>query len=400
MPPSANTNDAGIEKRLAIVQDIFRETFSSNPKAIQPLAYEEDFPFPYNNFVYLVSRETTGSSGTKRSELPGTQSIPEDQHDFIVRLPNPLSGYNDTVRVENEGASLQLAREALSPGLPGLVPCVYGWSSAKDGQQGWILQEYKKGHGLLDNFDSMDNEKQAIILGHMADILKVLQNFGLPSSVTKYGGLTFDSNGDIVSAPMSIQQGGPYESYHDLVLGTIRSKLQKADQDPIVDGWKGHGIRNRIDHFLESRFDTIMSSVTQTKKTLVHADFCTVADEFFRSLGHGIGRFPDPRDGPETLPLHDAMLHGFPDPLPQPSDDIRWSAARTWDDALQTRDMWRPRNIPGMTELSELFWLSSQILPFKLVNEVVVGNSSEDQLLARKKEGEVLLDHFLRKHGC
>ncbi|PNS20973.1 Acyl-CoA dehydrogenase family member 10 [Sphaceloma murrayae] len=425
MSSTVNTNDAGIAERLSLVRSVFRKFFASDPKTIQPLAYEEGFPFPYNNFVYLVTREASHGLAPIPSELPGTQPIPGDHHEFVIRLPNPLSGYNDEVRVENEIASLQLARNALEPELPNLVPHVFGWASAKDGQQGWIMQEFKQGKALLEDFEGMDDEKRAAILGQMADILMALQKYRLPKSIREYGGIAFNTAGDIVSAPMSIHQAGPFRSYNDLVLATIRTKLLKADSEARLQGWHGQGIRARLHDFLEERFGFAMSLVTTLDKTLVHGDFSadnllydpatlrltavldfdfahigTVADEFFRSLAHGIGRFPDKRDGEETLPLHLAMLHGFPDPLPVPTDDIQWTAAKAWNDALETRDMWRPSNIPGIAQLSELFWLSSQLLPFKLVNEVVISNSSEEQLQARKHDGEVLLNDFLSEHGC
>jgi len=53
---------------------------------------------------------------------------------FIFRLPNPVSGYKDKVRVENEVAPLSLAREALQPKLAHLVPRVFGWASVKEGK--------------------------------------------------------------------------------------------------------------------------------------------------------------------------------------------------------------------------------------------------------------------------
>lgn len=126
----------------------------------------------------------------------------------------------------------------------------------------------------------------------------------------------------------------------------------------------------------------------------------SVGDEFFRSLGHTIGRFSSARDGdPELLRLQKAMLNGFPDPLPANSENVDWIAAEIWDSALRKRDMKRPGNIPRMEALAEIFWLSSQILPFKLCNEVVVSNSSEEKLVQRKLEGEVRLSEVLSDYG-
>ena len=130
------------------------------------------------------------------------------------------------------------------------------------------------------------------------------------------------------------------------------------------------------------------------------AHVATVADEFFRSLGHGIGRFPYARESEEDLrALHVAMLEGFPTVLPPRSEAVDWTSAKAWEDALRERDLERPSTIPNIVQLADLFRLSSEILPFKLCNPVVVSNSSHEQLRKRKKEGETRLFQFLGERG-
>lgn len=58
-----------------------------------------------------------------------------------------------------------------------------------------------------------------------------------------------------------------------------------------------------------------------------------------------------------------------------------------------------PCTIENIADLPDLFWLSGQILPFRLCNEVVVSNSSQEYLAATKKKGEGLLINFLDKYG-
>lgn len=141
---------------------------------------------------------------------------------------------------------------------------------------------------------------------------------------------------------------------------------------------------------------------TKRLTALLDFDFshiATYADEFFRSLGAGIGQFPSQRESGESFALRTAMLTGFPDPLPPSTDEVQWPSAKAWDDALRERGAQRPGTIEDIAALSDLFWLSGQILPFKLCNEVVVGNSSQEQLAARKSSGEGLLINFLNDHG-
>lgn len=135
---------------------------------------------------------------------------------------------------------------------------------------------------------------------------------------------------------------------------------------------------------------------------LLDFDFCHIAsfaDEFFRSLCAYIGQFPSQRESGEPLALRKAMLTGFPDPLPPSNNEVDWPSAKAWDDALCEQNAKRPSRIEGIAALSDLFWLSGQILPFRLCNETVVRNSSPEQLAARRKKGEELLIGFLDDYG-
>lgn len=141
---------------------------------------------------------------------------------------------------------------------------------------------------------------------------------------------------------------------------------------------------------------------TKRLTALLDFDFAHIAsfaDEFFRSLGADIGQFPSPRESGEVLALREAMLAGFPDPSPSSNDEVQWRSAKAWDDALREKGAQRPSTIENIAALSDLFWLSGQILPFRLCNEVLVRNSTQEQLAARKKTGEELLLDFLKDYG-
>ena len=243
------------------------------PGKITPIAYEQNFPFPYNNFVYAVDVNLEDPDAQHRAQRqPGTNEIPRGLDKFIIRLPNPISGYNDKTRVENEVASLSIAHDALQAKFPGFIPRVFGWRSARDGQ-GWILQEYMAGSPLLDDFGQMSDVDKACILRQMADVLSSLQLIELPPSVRDYGGLGFGSSGEYVSAPLSIMDAGPFPTYGELVKATVQSKLNKADTDPQVDGWRANGVRTRLEKFLVEGLHVAMKSMGSFPKALVHADF-------------------------------------------------------------------------------------------------------------------------------
>jgi hypothetical protein len=186
-------------------------------------------------------------------------------------MPNPAAGYNDKVRVENEVAALELAREALGPSLGHLIPRVYRWASASSGN-GWILQQRMPGEAVFECFQTMEIDEKTTILEQLADVFACLQNFELPTSVDRFGGIGFDQAGAYTSTALSVHNVGPYATYAQLQRGVLESMLKVADQDRWVKGWQDVGIRIRLERFLENRLSVFLEGITGSKRTLVHAD--------------------------------------------------------------------------------------------------------------------------------
>lgn len=226
-----------------------------------------------------VSEESLGGDHAPRAVQPGTQPMPDEMQTFMMRLSNPLSGYNENNRIENEVAALSVAREALHTELPHLIPRVFGWGSARGGGHGWMLQELMSGSCLYDDFPEMDDQQQDTILGQMADIFACIQRHPIPNSIEHFGGLTFDSQGQCVSGPVTFMTSGPFNTYGDYVKAMVTSKLAKADADPNVDGWRDKGIRQRLDTFLATHGYALADSVGESRKVLVHGDYCRFIDQ-------------------------------------------------------------------------------------------------------------------------
>ena len=187
----------------------------------------------------------------------------------VIRLSNAAAGLNDANRVENEVATMSLFRDALSHLSTHIVPKVYGWGSAANGQ-GWICQEYMTGKSLA--FKSMTMQDKHTILSEIAEVFEALQKYQLPNTVEEYGGLRFNEHGIIVSAPMTLVDGGPFKSYEALYSKIIHSQLILADQSAILEGWKPNGVRRRLDKFLVDGLHRVMSQVDSSTKALVHGD--------------------------------------------------------------------------------------------------------------------------------
>lgn len=165
---------------------------------------------------------------------PGCVAIPSGTSDLILRLTNSdATAMGAANRVENEVAIMTLAGAALDPNfIPHVVPRLYGWAgtTSENGepQRGWILQELMPSIPLDEKLDDMELEEKKEIFAQIAKLLKGLQDFPLPASITKYGGLTFDNENNIISAPMTTTSTGPWPSYEAAFEARLKQALKKT----------------------------------------------------------------------------------------------------------------------------------------------------------------------------
>lgn len=247
---------------------------------IDPIQYDPECPFKYNNFVYRITLPSPLSAArdgsNQRARQPGTVPLPEGAKEFILRLTNPdAEGMHAQTRVENEVAIISLAAAALGNFESHLVPSVYGWgSAAPPSSQGWILQEFMSGVPVSESFDKMSRSEKSSVLAQMAVILKALQDFRLPNSIDQYGGVTFNGTGQIVSAAMTSVGSGPWQSYEAFFRDKLDRALQQAESNPYIKGWHANGIRERLNAFVERGVPAQFKDLgSRDAKSIVHADF-------------------------------------------------------------------------------------------------------------------------------
>ncbi len=193
-----------------------------------------------------------------------------------MRLANPdAEGMHRETRIENEVAIISLAAAALKDFQPHVVPSVYAWgSAAAESLYGWTIQELMPGVPVDEAFPSMDFQQKKQILAQMARLIKALQDYQLPDSITAFGGVTFDENGRIVSAAMPSVGEGPWPSYEASFRGRIEMAFMEADANPHIQGWRSNGIRDRLDAFVERGLSAQFESLkTKEDKSIAHADF-------------------------------------------------------------------------------------------------------------------------------
>lgn len=221
----------------------------------------------------LSAARNKSNQGTRQ---PGTTPLPEGAKEFIIRLSNPdAEGMHAHTRIEDEVGIISLAAAALSGFTPHIVPSVHGWASAATpSSQGWILQEFMPGESVNEEFESMSLGEKKPILAQMAEILKALQDFQLPSSIENYGGVTFNDADQMVSAAMTSVGSGPWPLYMDYFQDRLQRALQQADSNPYIKGWDANGIRERLEAFVESGVPAQFKALeSRDDKAIVHADF-------------------------------------------------------------------------------------------------------------------------------
>ncbi|TGJ86253.1 hypothetical protein E0Z10_g2563 [Xylaria hypoxylon] len=352
-------NHTNYQARLDFIQRLLYEHFNLETDAkIEPISYDPECPFKYNNFVYRVTLPiATTSSHTAQDEAlqPGCVRIPDGITQFIMCLTNPdAEGMSPKTRVENEVALISLAAQVLNHFQPPVVPSVYAWgSAATKSSQGWIIQQLMPGEPVESSYENMNVQQKKGILSQMARLLKGLQDFQLPETITGFGGVTFDKKGRIV----------------------ITTNLLF---DPSTQ---------RITGLIDYDFGCIL-----------HPSY-----EFLRSLGDAGGQFRgwSSDEASEEEQLRKAKLYGFPSPLPATTKDgkVDWEVAKAWETEIEKLNVKRPATIRGIDKVADVDTILRTILPWRVSNSDILRMQSEKVIMKCRDENETQLVQLLERLG-
>ncbi|GAB1214009.1 hypothetical protein ATERTT37_003165 [Aspergillus terreus] len=391
----------------------------------------------YNNFTYKLSVDAADGPPVLRSTgQHGTTALPPDVQSLILRIPNPDASLNQDARVEHEVAALALVKSSGPPLLRSLIPDVYSWASVSQANEGgWILYECKEGVNIGLDFPRLPHEKQKVLLSQLAQITKAFQELPLPASIDRYGGLRFNENGEVVSGSAALPIGEPVETYQDMYRNVLRRQLELSDSSEFINGWKSTDLRERLDKFAAKGVEELFKRVSiPNRKTLVHGtqnvlvdpktyqitglldlEFSQVAsplEEYLYSFHDVHGLLPGAHTTDEgLLALRKALLHGFPNPLPEspppPTGPVRfgskrniqWHLAKAWDEELAKLEVQRPATIPSADEISRLHWFAQDICPFYFLQTMWLEAVGEDRAKEEREKQHRLLDQYLKGWG-
>ncbi|KAK6951761.1 hypothetical protein Daesc_006284 [Daldinia eschscholtzii] len=250
-----NINEEGFYRRLDALQQILRQ--------------------------YNLKLEEPAVPTTFPNRQPCTSTPPVDgTSTLVIRLSNPFAeGLNNANRVENDVAAQHLARASIrSKALNPVVPAVYAWATCRypevfgEAGFGWTIGEFKPGSDLDAQFDSLSLEDAIDAVQQLAAIFTAIQSAEIPESVTKFGALTLDDNGNIIGGQPPLLKGGPFDTYAELWVAKLQTQLSEADKSSLLRGWLSGGLRERINKFIEaSGVDKILDGI-EDRRVLIHGD--------------------------------------------------------------------------------------------------------------------------------
>ncbi|KAH8742627.1 hypothetical protein F5883DRAFT_63305 [Diaporthe sp. PMI_573] len=431
---AVNANQAGFERRLTVVQHLLhsRGLQASN---ISTLAHDEEYQYPFNNFLFKVELATPAFASSFPGTQPGTSKAPSDGvSELVIKLSNPAAhGVNNANRVMNDVAAQHLVRQSMAKaGLAPLIPDIYAWTPATTTDEadekgfGWIMSEFRSGVDLGPEFSSLELESQKHVLEQIAGVLGAIQAVNLPEGVTKFGGgLIFDSNGCIVSGESPFMQDvRPAGSYAEWRVSKLRSRLERAAESPVIQGWKSNGIATRIEAFFASGGpEKVLCSVDVHRKCLIHGDLTidnmlfdktakkvtAVLDFDFASVSHPFDEFismsfsyTGGNIGDDDTAINRAILSGD---FTTPPGDLdkesarEWDLAKMWNTALQESAALSPSQIEGVNEIRDLMWLQMLLCPYRLSSASALEELDEEKRSELREKAEADLVGWLEKHG-
>ncbi|KAG7283950.1 hypothetical protein NEMBOFW57_010308 [Staphylotrichum longicolle] len=220
------------------------------------------------------------------------------------------------------------------------------------------------------------------IFAQMAEIVRRLQSFQLPESITGFGGVTFNDAGQIVRAEMPTVGAGPWDLYQSSFKGRLEVALRTADANPYIKGWQTNNLREQ----LSSKDDRIV----------VHAGFNASNLLFDPDSGRITGLV----DYDFATIMH--PLHEFSSSFDSTGGQFRgwdWENARLWEDALEAVEVKRPRNIKGIDKVANVDTVLQAILPWRVSNADILGLQTEEAILRCRDENEQHLDKLLSRLG-
>ncbi|KAI7782864.1 Protein kinase-like domain protein [Diaporthe eres] len=130
---AVNVNQVGFERRMNVVRQVLNDR-GLQASQISTLSYDEQYQYPFNNYLFKVELATPALTYSFPGTQPGMCKEPSSGVSvLVVKLSNPAAhDVNNANRVANDVAAQHLVRQSMAEaGLAPLVPDVYAWATAQ-----------------------------------------------------------------------------------------------------------------------------------------------------------------------------------------------------------------------------------------------------------------------------
>ena len=135
------------------------------------------------------------------------------------------------------------------------------------------MLEFKDGEDLNNHFPSLPIEVAKDIVEQLAGIFAAIQDIKLPITVDKFGALSINDAGTIVSGQMPLLHGGPWDTYAEVWEAKLQMQLEEAEKSPLLDGWVPGGVRDRLQSFIDSGgVSRVLEGIDTSDRVLIHGD--------------------------------------------------------------------------------------------------------------------------------
>ncbi|EFX03821.1 aminoglycoside phosphotransferase [Grosmannia clavigera kw1407] len=406
-------NHDDYDSRLDLVHGVLGK-HGLKAASVDPLDYDPDCPFPFNNFLYRV--QLASPANTKHFtglDQPCTTAAPaEGLSTVVVRLSNPRAGgLQQANRVQNEVAALYLAQagmKAVRPSAVSVIPSVYAWQprtaeTEAKAVYGWLIMEYKTGTPLDKLFDDLSPKAKDSVRLQVAQIVAGLQSAPLSDEAPLLGsgyigGLTItDSGGHIAPGCMTTLKGGPWRSYADFVQTRLADQqTEGGDSSKIKDIFPVSGVEATRRVLVHG--DLTMNNMLYDKESgkitgVVDFDFAFIGPpvyEYLISLQDIGGNLPSLM---QELEGHESVVNTYLSSTATPADEadllseqqVALQSTVSFFGALADAKALPPTDIWGIVTWLNLYRLETLLCPMRLVHPHFLKKKTEDEIAEARK---------------
>ncbi|GKZ36921.1 hypothetical protein AbraIFM66950_008186 [Aspergillus brasiliensis] len=326
---------------------------------------------------------------------PGVVRMPSGTKQVVIQFKALEGNMSQRRWAENKVAALHTARTILyNTDFLRTVPEVYAWSDGSDDEynNSWIIHSSHPpmDTSLKNSFYEMPPEHQGDILGQIATIHKLFQEYDHMAVCQGYGGFRFTEEGYVRSGEALMAGiGGPFGSLRSYLTELLRRDLRRAEERQDIEGWQRYPeLRSKLEDIVEHHVTDIVAKIPEYRPTFTLNRIDKDSRVMSRCILEG---FPE---GDVDIDLRE--LDNFAYYNDGRSAHCHYSLARNLYEALQMADVNRPQDIEGAEKLVAFLGFCAAVGGRGLYRDDPPSNADPDEVFHSKAK---LVEEYLKLFG-